>query len=49
MFDSNSKIRRLFEEGAVKDMTEDKKLAIHDEAKSGHVYKVGKHKFFKIK
>lgn len=49
MFDSNSKIRRLFEEGAVKDVTEDKKLTVHDEAKSGHVYKVGKHKFFKVK
>ncbi len=46
--DSVSSARRLFEAGAVTDITEDKKLGLKDEFVVGHVYKVGKHNFFKI-
>jgi tyrosyl-tRNA synthetase len=46
---STSAARRLFEEGAVTDMTEGKKVTARDELKSGHIYKIGKHKFIKIK
>ncbi|MDQ3244889.1 MAG: tyrosine--tRNA ligase, partial [bacterium] len=41
--------RRLLESGAITDMTEDKKLNSKDEFKKEHVYKIGKHKFIKIK
>lgn len=47
--DSNSEARRLFEAGAIKDMTEDKKMLATDEVIKGHVYKIGKHRFIKIK
>jgi tyrosyl-tRNA synthetase len=49
IFDSNSEIRRLFEAGAIKDMTEDKKLTVTDAVVKEHVYKIGKHRFIKIK
>lgn len=49
IFDSNSEIRRLFEAGAIKDMTEDKKIVSTDTVVKDHVYKIGKHKFIKIK
>lgn len=48
-FDSNSEVRRLFEAGAIKDMTDDKKMLSTDMVVKGHVYKIGKHKFIKIK
>jgi tyrosyl-tRNA synthetase len=48
-FDSNSEIRRLFEAGAIKDMTDDKKISSTDAVVEGHVYKIGKHRFIKIK
>lgn len=40
--------RRLLEAGAIKDMTEDKKLNSNDVFIKDHVYKIGKHKFIKI-
>lgn len=40
--------RRLLEAGAIKDMTEDKKLNLDDVFIKEHVYKIGKHKFIKI-
>lgn len=46
---STSAARRLFEAGAVTDMTENKKLSLEDEFQPGHIYRVGKHKFIKIK
>lgn len=49
IIDSKSAGRRLFEAGAITDMTDDKKLNIKDVAIVGHVYKIGKHKFIKIK
>ena len=48
-FKSNSEVRRLFEAGAIKDMTDDKKISLNEEVVKGHVYKIGKHKFIKIK
>ena len=48
LFGSNSEIRRLFEAGAVKDMTNDEKMSIENIAAKGHVYKIGKHRFVKI-
>lgn len=47
--ESNSESRRLFESGAIKDMTDDKKMLATDEVTKGHVYKIGKHRFLKIK
>lgn len=47
--DSVSSARRLFDAGAVTDITEDKKLTQTDKFESGHVYKIGKHRFIKIK
>jgi len=47
--DSVSVARRLFEGGAVTDITDDKKLSAKDPFVSGHVYKIGKHRFIKIK
>ena len=46
---SSSVAGRLFEAGAVTDMTENKKITSKDKLKSGHVYKIGKHRFIKIK
>ncbi|MGH7249612.1 MAG: tyrosine--tRNA ligase [Minisyncoccia bacterium] len=46
---STSSARRLFDDGAVMDMTENKKITAKDELKPGHVYRVGKHRFIKIK
>jgi len=45
---SNGEARRLFEAGAIKDMTEDKKMLSTDKVVEGHVYKIGKHRFIKI-
>ncbi len=45
---SNGETRRLFEAGAIKDMTEDKKMLSTDVVVKSHVYKVGKHRFIKI-
>ncbi len=47
--DSISAARRLFDAGAVTDMTTNKKLTQNDKFESGHVYKIGKHRFIKIK
>ncbi len=49
IFSSNSEIRRLFEAGAISDMTENKKLSAPGVVTKGHVYKIGKHRFIKIK
>ncbi len=49
LFDSNSEIRRLFDAGAIMDMTDNRKLIHTDEVIKNHVYKIGKHKFIKIK
>ncbi|MFA6353993.1 MAG: tyrosine--tRNA ligase [Candidatus Paceibacterota bacterium] len=49
LFGSNSEIRRLFEAGAIKDMTNGDKMSLENIATSGHVYKIGKHRFVKIK
>lgn len=46
---STSAARRLFDAGAVTDMTDNKKLTSKDKFKTGHVYKIGKHRFIKIK
>lgn len=46
---SLSEARRLLEAGAVTDLTEDKKLTAKDIFTSGHTYKIGKHRFIKIK
>lgn len=46
---STSAARRLFDAGAVTDMTDGRKLTSKDELKTGHVYKIGKHRFIKIK
>ncbi|MEI6280741.1 MAG: tyrosine--tRNA ligase [bacterium] len=46
---SNSEARRLFEAGAIKDMTDDKKMSGTDFVTKSHVYKIGKHRFIKIK
>lgn len=47
--ESVSAARRLFEAGAVTDITEDKKLTLKDEFIKDHVYRIGKHHFIKIK
>jgi tyrosyl-tRNA synthetase len=49
MFDSKGEIRRLFDAGAIKDMTDDRKILAIENIVKGHVYKIGKHKFIKIK
>ncbi|MEK7585673.1 MAG: tyrosine--tRNA ligase [Patescibacteria group bacterium] len=46
---SISEASRLADAGAVTDMTEDKKATSKDDSKPGHVYKIGKHKFIKVK
>lgn len=46
---SASAAGRLFEAGAVTDITENRKITAKDELQSGHVYKIGKHRFIKIK
>ena len=45
---SNGETRRLFEAGANKDMTEDKKMLSTNVVVKNHIYKVGKHRFIKI-
>jgi tyrosyl-tRNA synthetase len=45
---SASAARRLFEAGAVTDMTDNKKISAEEKLKPGHTYKVGKHRFIKI-
>lgn len=47
--DSNSEIRRLFEAGAITDMTENKKMTSTEQVIKNHVYKIGKHRFIRIK
>ncbi|MFA5840939.1 MAG: tyrosine--tRNA ligase [Candidatus Paceibacterota bacterium] len=49
LFESKGEVRRLFEAGAIKDMTGNKKISGTDVVIKGHVYKIGKHKFIKIK
>lgn len=49
LFNSNSEVRRLFDAGAIKDMTDDKKILSTEKVIKGHVYKIGKHQFIKIK
>lgn len=46
---SLSEARRLLEAGAVTDLTDDRKLTAKDTFISGHTYKIGKHRFIKIK
>jgi tyrosyl-tRNA synthetase len=46
---SKSNFRRLIEAGAITDMTENKKVSGPGLVVKGHVYKIGKHKFIKIK
>ena len=46
---SASAARRLFAEGAVMDMTADKKITLKDNFIRGHIYRIGKHRFIKIK
>jgi tyrosyl-tRNA synthetase len=48
IIESNSEARRLFESGAISDMTSGSKVTLKDEASSGHIYKIGKHRFIKI-
>lgn len=49
IFDSNSEVRRLFEAGAIMDMTDNKKVSSPGVVIKGHVYKIGKKRFVKIK
>jgi tyrosyl-tRNA synthetase len=49
IIESNSEVRRLIQAGAITDMTENKKVSAPGVVISGHVYKIGKHKFIKIK
>jgi tyrosyl-tRNA synthetase len=46
---STSVARRLLDQGAVTDLTENKKVTQKDKFKSGHKYKIGSHTFFEIK
>jgi tyrosyl-tRNA synthetase len=46
---TTSVARRLFEEGAIVDLNTEKKLTLKDNFESGHVYRIGKHRFIKIK
>lgn len=48
IIESKSAGRRLFEAGAITDITDNKKLNIKDFFIKNHIYKVGKHKFIKI-
>jgi tyrosyl-tRNA synthetase len=47
--ESISSARRLFDAGAVSDLNTSQKLTQNDKFEKGHVYKIGKHKFIKIK
>ncbi|HWA32147.1 MAG TPA: tyrosine--tRNA ligase, partial [Candidatus Paceibacterota bacterium] len=47
--ESASAGRRLFDAGAITDLTLDKKTSAKDAPESGHTYKIGKHTFIKIK
>lgn len=47
--ESRSEAIRLFKAGAVTDMNLDRKVSEKDTPVSGHVYRVGKHRFIKIK
>ncbi len=49
LFESNSEVRRLFEAGAITDLTSNTKLTGKEEVEKGHVYKIGKKTFIKIK
>ena len=49
IFNSNSQVNRLFEAGAIIDMTDNKKVISPGVVIKGHVYKIGKHRFIKIK
>ena len=46
---TTSAARRLLDDGAVTDLTNNKKITLKDEFVSGHVYKIGKHGFIRIK
>jgi tyrosyl-tRNA synthetase len=46
---SKSDAIRLFKASAITDLTDDKKVAEKDAAISGHTYKIGKHRFIKIR
>ncbi len=48
LFESNGEVRRLFKEGAIKDLTLDKKVSEQDPTTPGNTYKIGKHRFIKI-
>lgn len=45
---SNSEARRLFEAGAITDLTDDRKVSVLEKVTKNHVYKIGKHRFIKI-
>jgi tyrosyl-tRNA synthetase len=47
--ESLSMARRLFDAGAVTDMTTGQKITQNDKFETGHVYKIGKHRFIQIK
>lgn len=49
LFTSNSDIRRLFKDGAIKNLSKNATVTEKDNAINGDVYKIGKHKFIKIK
>jgi len=46
---TTSAARRLLGDGAVTDLINNKKIILKDEFVSGHVYKIGKHGFIRIK
>lgn len=46
---SNSEIRRLLKAGAITDLTTGEKISEQTLVSKGHVYKIGKHRFIKIK
>lgn len=46
---TTSAARVLLQDGAVTDMTTNKKLTLKDEFENGHVYKIGTHTFIKTK
>ena len=47
--ESKSEAVRLLKAGAVTDLTDGRKISEKDSVISGHVYKIGKHRFIKIK
>jgi tyrosyl-tRNA synthetase len=46
---SNSEVHRLLKAGAIMDMTDNKKISSLQVVIKGHVYRIGKHRFIKIK